>query len=107
VPLPNAQILIHEPSQRGLAALYHKAAMPENLFDVVRTAVDVIDESEFDGNTRDLEQSRARVISRILTVKLFFDAADADYLIAKRVDILEQLPESQKRPEYPQSQAYL
>jgi uncharacterized protein (DUF2336 family) len=29
VPLDNAQILIHEPSRRGLAALYRKAGMPE------------------------------------------------------------------------------
>jgi uncharacterized protein (DUF2336 family) len=104
VPLANAQILIHEPGRRGLAALYHKATMPENLFDVVRTAVDVVDETGFDGDTRDLERFRVRVISRILTVELPFDAADADYLVAKMVDILEPSPESQK---HPQSDAYL
>jgi uncharacterized protein (DUF2336 family) len=107
VPLSNAQILIHEPGRRGLAALYRKATMPESLFEVVRTALDVVGKTEFDGDARDLERFRARVISRILTVKLPFDAADADYLIAKMVDILEKLPESEKHPEHPQSDAYL
>jgi uncharacterized protein (DUF2336 family) len=107
VPLANAQILIHEPGRRGLAALYRKATMPENLFGVVRTAIDVVDETEFDGDTRDLERFRTRVISRILTVKLPFEAADADYLIAKMMDILEQSPEPQKHQAHPQSDAYL
>jgi len=104
VPLANAQVLIHEPSRRGLAALYRKAMMPDNLFDVVRTAVDVVDETGFDGNTRDLQRFRARVISRILTRKSFVSAADADYLIAKMADILEQVPDGQ---EHSESREYL
>ena len=35
VPLGNAQVLIHDPSRRGLAALYAKAGMPESLYPVV------------------------------------------------------------------------
>ena len=104
VPLANAQVLIHDPSRRGLAALYRKAMMPDNLFDVVRTAVDVVDETGFDGNTRDLERFRARVISRILTLKSSVSAADADYLIAKMADILEQVPDAR---EHPESREYL
>jgi uncharacterized protein (DUF2336 family) len=92
VPIANAQILIHEPSRRGLAALYRKAVMPDTLFDAVRTAVDVVDETGFDGNARDVERFRARVIIRILTLTSSVDAADADYLISKLGDILEQVP---------------
>jgi uncharacterized protein (DUF2336 family) len=88
VPVANAQILIHEPSRRGLAALYRKAAMPEELFDTVRTALEVVDEAGFDGNPRDLERFRARVISRILTLTDFIDPADADYLADKLGGVL-------------------
>jgi uncharacterized protein (DUF2336 family) len=92
VPVANAQILIHDPSRRGLAALYGKTLMPENLFDVVRTAIDVISETGFDGDARDLERFRARVISRVLTLAQSVDAADADYLVDKLGNILEYAP---------------
>jgi len=88
VPVANAQILIHEPSRRGLAALYRKAAMPEDLFDTIRTAIDVVDEASFDGNPRDLQRFCARVISRILTFTDFVDPADADYLADRLGDVL-------------------
>jgi uncharacterized protein (DUF2336 family) len=89
VPIANAQILIHEPSRRGLTALYGKAGMPESLREFIRTAVDVVDETGFDGDARDLERFRARVISRILTVSESIDPADADYLVDKLGDVLE------------------
>jgi uncharacterized protein (DUF2336 family) len=92
VPLDNAQILIHEPSRRGLAALYRKAALPDALFGAVRAAVDVVDETRFDGEARDLERFRARVISRVLTLVETVDAADADYLLDKLGDVLVHAP---------------
>jgi uncharacterized protein (DUF2336 family) len=88
VSIANAQVLIHEPSRRGLAALYRKAAMPEALFGAVRTALEVVNETGFDGNARDLERFRARVISRVLTLTESIEASDADYLIDKLGDIL-------------------
>jgi uncharacterized protein (DUF2336 family) len=93
VPVANAQILIHEPSRRGLAALYRKAVMPENLFDAICAAVEVVDETGFDGDLRDLERFRARVISRVLTLTDLIDPADADYLVDKLGDILGHAPE--------------
>jgi uncharacterized protein (DUF2336 family) len=89
VPIANAQILIHEPSRRGLVALYRKARMPANLFDAICAAIDVVDETGFDGDARDLERFRARVISRVLTVSESIDPADADYLVDKLGDVLE------------------
>jgi uncharacterized protein (DUF2336 family) len=88
VPVENAQILIHEPSRRGLDALYRKAEMPPALYPAIEAAVDVVDDTGFDGGARDLERFRARVISRVLTVAESFDAADADYLVDKLGDIL-------------------
>jgi uncharacterized protein (DUF2336 family) len=92
IPITNAQILIHETSRRGLAALYRKAKMPDNLFDAICAAIDVVDETGFDGDARDLERFRARVISRVLTVSESIDPADADYLVDKLGDILEVVP---------------
>jgi uncharacterized protein (DUF2336 family) len=89
VPIANAQLLIHEPSRRGLAALYRKAGMPENLSEAISAAIDVVDETGFDGDARDLERFRARVISRVLTVTEAIDPADADYLVDKLGDVLE------------------
>jgi uncharacterized protein (DUF2336 family) len=92
VPIENAQILIHEPSRRGLAALFEKAAMPAALFGAVRAAVDVVDETGFDGQARDLERFRSRVISRVLTLVKTVDTADADYLLDKLDDVLVHAP---------------
>nr|WP_294529100.1 DUF2336 domain-containing protein [uncultured Rhodopila sp.] len=92
VKLANAQVLIHEPSRQGLVALYRKAELPESLLAAVRAAVDVVDETGFDGNPRDLERFRARVISRVLTTVESVDAEDADYLIDKLGDVLVHAP---------------
>jgi uncharacterized protein (DUF2336 family) len=92
VPLDNAQILIHERSRKGLVALYRKAEMPEALLVAVQAAVDVVDELRFDGEARDLERFRERVISRVLTLVETVDAADADYLLEKLGDVLVHAP---------------
>ena len=89
VPIANAQILIHDRSRRGLAALYGKATMPANLFEAICAAIDVVNETGFDGAARDLERFRARVISRVLTLTESIDPADADYLADKLSDVLD------------------
>lgn len=94
IPLENAQILIHEPGRRGLAALYRKAAMPPALYNAVLAAVDVVDETGFDGQPHDLERFRSRVISRVLTLVETVDDADADYLLDKLEDVLVFSPAS-------------
>ena len=88
VPLDNAQTLIHEPSRRGLAALYKKAEMPAALYGAVRAAGEVVDETGFDGNDRDVERFRSRVIARVLTQVDDVEASDADYLLGKLGDVL-------------------
>jgi uncharacterized protein (DUF2336 family) len=92
VPVADAQLLIHESSGLGLAGLYRKAMMPENLFDAIRAAVEVVDETGFDGDARDLERFRARVISRVLTLSESIDPEDADYLADKLGDALRHAP---------------
>ena len=88
LPLQNAQILIHEPSRQGLAALYRKAEMPEALFGVVQAAVETIDDIRFDRQPRDLKRLRSRVISRVVKFIDDVDPAEADYLLNKLEDAL-------------------
>ena len=92
IPVDNAQILIHETSRRGLEALYRKAAMPMALYSAFRSAVDVVDETGFDGHDRDLERFRSRIITRVLTMVETMDQADADYLLEKLGDVLVHAP---------------
>lgn len=94
IPILNAQILIHDPSQRGLDALYRKAEMPPALFGAFQAAIRVVDETKFDGNPRDLERFRATVISRVLTLTDTFNPDVADYLIDKLGDVLLHAPEA-------------
>jgi uncharacterized protein (DUF2336 family) len=92
IPLENAQMLIHEPGRRGLEALYRKASMPPGLYGAVLAAVDVVDETGFDGMPHDLERFRSRVITRVLTLVEAVDDADADYLLDKLEDVLVHCP---------------
>ena len=93
IPIGNAQILIHDPSRRGLQALYAKAAMPATLYEVVRAAVEVVDDTRFDGDPRDLERFRSRIITRVLTLVEEIEPADADYLLDKLHDVLLYAPQ--------------
>ena len=88
IPIANAQILIHEKTGRGLDALYRKALMPAALFGAFQTAVRIVDETGFDGEPRDLERFRARVISRVLTMTENVEPDVADYLVGKLGDVL-------------------
>jgi uncharacterized protein (DUF2336 family) len=92
ISIENAQILIHEPSGRGLEALYRKAEMPEELYGTIRSAIEIVAEAGFDGEPRDLERFRSRVITRLLTQVETVDSADADYLLDKLTDLLVQAP---------------
>jgi len=106
VPLDNAQILIHEPSRRGFAALYRKALMPQPLYGAVLAAIDVVDETGFDGEDRDLERFRARVITRVLTlVNDTVANEDADYLLDKLADVL--MHDTGPEPSRPEGQLRL
>ncbi len=100
ISIENAQILIHDPSRRGLEALYRKAAMPDELYSTIRSAIDTVAEAGFDGEPRDLERFRSRVITRVLTLVETVDSADADYLLDKLTDVLLHAPadETQSGP---------
>lgn len=88
VPVANAQMLIHDAGRQGLAALYEKASLPSGLFPAFRAAIDTVQSTGFDGEPRDLERYRARVITRVLTQIETLDPDDLDYLVDKLDDLL-------------------
>jgi uncharacterized protein (DUF2336 family) len=88
VPVENARILIHDGGRKGFAAIYGKSGLSPDLFPAFRAATDVIDSTGFDGEARDVERFRSRVIARILTQFDDFDQDDLDYLVARLEDVL-------------------
>ncbi|MDR3539139.1 MAG: DUF2336 domain-containing protein [Acetobacteraceae bacterium] len=88
ITVANAQVLIHDSGRQGLAALYKHAGLPQGLFPAFRAAVDTIQSTGFDGEPRDLERFRARVIARVLTQIENLDPDDVDYLVDRLDDML-------------------
>lgn len=88
VPLGNTRLLIHDAGRLGLKSLYEKAGMPAALLPACRIAIDVVRETPFDGEDRDRERHRRRVIERILTQYEDLAAEDLEYLLAKMGDIM-------------------
>lgn len=88
VKVENVQILLHDAGPNGLVSLYRRSGLPPELFNCVRAAVDVVNETGFDGEPRELERYRAHVIARVLTQAEDFDPDDVDYLVDKLGDAL-------------------
>jgi hypothetical protein len=64
------------------------SGLPPVLFNCVRAAVDVVNDTGFNGEPHELERYRARVITRVLTQAQDFDPNDVDYLVDKLGDAL-------------------
>jgi len=58
----------------------------------------VVDSTEFDGDPRDLERFRARIISRVLTLIESIDTTDVDYLVDILGDVLLHPAELNRSP---------
>jgi uncharacterized protein (DUF2336 family) len=67
LPLGAARALIHDDGALGLPAIIERAGLPDTLKPVFTAAVDVANETEFDGGENDRERFRARMLERILT----------------------------------------
>ena len=84
VPVQNAHQLISDAGGRGLEALYIRGGQPKELLPMVRAAVDVANELEYDGLPGDRPRFVEVVIERVLT--RFEDMAetdDVDWLITR------------------------
>lgn len=87
VPLQNARILIHDQGDLGLDSIYLKANLPKRLFPAFRAAVELANETDYDGALNDRNRYLERMLERILTQ--FEDPGsqmaqeDLDYLLGK------------------------
>ena len=86
IPVDAARVLIHDEGTLGLKAVYERAGLPRALYPAMRVAVDVIHETEYDGEAHDRERYKCRVLERILTQFEELGAIGSDnldYLIGK------------------------
>jgi uncharacterized protein (DUF2336 family) len=79
--IANAHQLIHDAGPLGLKAIYSRAGLPETLFAIFRTAIDVIRETAHDGGPQDQENRERRVIERVLTRHPEMDEEDSTFLL--------------------------
>ncbi len=94
IPLLNARILIHDGGQLGLKTLYARATMPPSMLPIVVAALDVLHETEMDGQPYDRERYRATVIERILTQFEDVGSDDFEYLLTKLGDMISKTSEA-------------
>ncbi len=89
--ITNTRILIHDSGPLGLQGLYEKAGQPLQFFPAVRSAVDTLQEMEYDGRENDRERFSRRLIERILTrydeMGMEFEADDIEYLMTKMSEL--------------------
>ena len=81
VSVQNARILIHDSGGMGLARLWSKAGLPDGMLQVIRIALDVGKEVEFDGGEHDRERHAARTIEMVLTNFDDFEADSLEFLL--------------------------
>lgn len=87
VPVANVRILIHDRGRQGLKPLLDKAGVPAKFFPGIRVAVEVAEETDFDGGEHDLERRRRRMLERILTQFEEMANEDLNYLLSKLSDL--------------------
>ncbi|MEH6402571.1 MAG: DUF2336 domain-containing protein [Sneathiella sp.] len=84
VSVSNVHLLVNDAGGEGLRQIGKKCNIPKGLIEMMRVAIDVVNELEYDGNPGDRERFRNHVIERVLThFEDRFDAENVDYLISK------------------------
>ncbi|MBL4666643.1 MAG: DUF2336 domain-containing protein [Sneathiella sp.] len=84
ISVSNVHMLVSDVGGEGLRRLCTKFEIPKGLVEMMRVAVGVVKELEYDGAPGDRERFRDQVIQRVLTrFEDRFDAENVDYLISK------------------------
>jgi uncharacterized protein (DUF2336 family) len=91
VPHKRAWLMIHDAGPLGLRAIFERAGLPQRLFPVLRTAIDVYHETEYDGGPQDRERFSRRMVERVLTQFQGVPVDELDYLLEK-LDALADRP---------------
>lgn len=87
VSVINVRTLIHDRGKHAFKGLYEKAGLPPSHYPAARAAIEVSQETEYDGGELDRERYSRRIIERILTqygdLGVEFDSNDLEYLLVK------------------------
>ncbi len=83
VPHQRVWLMIHDAGPLGLQAVFDRAGLPRKYLPVVRAAVAVFHETEYDGGPRDRTRFRNRMVERVLTQFQALPREDVDYLLEK------------------------
>lgn len=76
IPLTSMHALIHDGSQKGLEALYRRGLLPYETMPTVKAALQVVQETHYDGGMKDRARFVERVVERVLTN--FDDSREGD-----------------------------
>lgn len=90
VPIERARQLIYDPVG-GLKYIYERAYMPPALYPAVKAALEVAQETQYDGGPADRERFKRKMIERVLTKVDDADPDTADYLLARLTTITDTL----------------
>jgi uncharacterized protein (DUF2336 family) len=74
--------IVSDRGAHGFRALYEQAGLPAAAFDAFRTAIEVINESGFVGDTIGAASLKRRIVERVLTRYETLAGSDLDYLVA-------------------------
>ena len=99
IPLINARILIHDKGVLGLEALYEKAGLPPEMFTLFRTAIDIFNKTELDGQEHDVERFARRMLEHITTTDdetSALGAADVNFLLDRLERVRATCNDTQK-----------
>lgn len=81
IPHQKAWVLVHDAGPLGLRAVFDRAGLPERLFPLIRTAVNVYHATDMTGGEESRRCFSQRVTQRILTQRQSFAPDDLEYLL--------------------------
>jgi uncharacterized protein (DUF2336 family) len=92
LPIVNVRELMHDSGPLGLKGIAEKAGLPPSLYPALRASIDVMGETDYDGEDNDRARYQRRMLERVLTqygdLGVEFEGNDLEYLLAK----MNQLP---------------
>ncbi|MDJ0949345.1 MAG: DUF2336 domain-containing protein [Alphaproteobacteria bacterium] len=98
LPIQNARTLVHDPGPLGLKAAFERARLPESIWPIVRAAMDIVHETEYDGSDTDRDRYHKLMIQRVITCFEHpgqdFDPESLTYLLNKLTDLMKPVPDA-------------
>ncbi len=79
--------MVHDAGALGLRAIFERAGMPQRLYPVFRSAIDMVHEMDYDDGHLDQERFSRRMIERVLTKLQGLPKEELDYLL-DRLNVL-------------------